>query len=51
MHIQENFNVNGPENFADLVRQAWQGRLEFSALIDVASRLDAAGERPLSAVL
>ncbi len=39
------------ENFADWVQQAWQGSLEFSALIDAASRLDAAGKRPLAAVL
>ena len=51
MNIQPNFTVNGPENFADFVRQAWQGRLEFSALIDIASRLDATGDRCLSAVL
>ena len=39
------------ENFADWVQQSWQGSLEFSALIDAASRLDAAGKRPLAAVL
>lgn len=39
------------ENYADWVLQAWQGSLEFSALIDAASRLDAAGKRPLAAVL
>ena len=33
------------------MQQAWQGSLEFSALIDAASRLDAAGKRPLAAVL
>ena len=39
------------ENFAEWVEQAWQGSLEFSALIDAASRLDAAGKRTLAAVL
>ena len=43
--------MNTLENFADWVQQAWQGSLEFSALIDAASRLDAAGKRPLAAVL
>ena len=43
--------MNALENFADWVQQAWQGSLEFSALIDAASRLDAAGKRPLAAVL
>jgi predicted O-linked N-acetylglucosamine transferase (SPINDLY family) len=43
--------LNTLENFADWVQQAWQGSLEFSALIDAASRLDAAGKRPLAAVL
>jgi predicted O-linked N-acetylglucosamine transferase (SPINDLY family) len=43
--------LNALENFADWVQQAWQGSLEFSALIDAASRLDAAGKRPLAAVL
>jgi hypothetical protein len=39
------------DNFADLVQQAWQGSMEFSVLIDSASRLDASGKRPLAAVL
>ncbi len=43
--------MNALENFADWIHQAWQGSLEFSALIDAASRLDAAGKRPLAAVL
>jgi len=39
------------DNFTGLVEQAWHGSLEFSALIDAGSQLDAAGKRPLVAVL
>jgi len=43
--------LNAIDNFEDLVQQAWQGTMDFSALIDAATRLDAAGKRPLAAVL
>ncbi len=39
------------EKFAEEILLAWQGKLDFSALIDGASRLEASGARPLAAVL
>ena len=49
--MEESVQLSPADNFSGLIEQAWQGRLEFSALIDSASRLDAAGKRPLAAVL
>jgi len=49
--VQERVQLSPSDNFSTLIEQAWQGTLEFSALIDSASRLDAAGKRPLAAVL
>ena len=39
------------ESFENLVLSAWQRRLDFAELIAVASQLDSAGKRSLSAVL
>ena len=39
------------ESFAQTILAAWQGKLELSGLIDAASALEAAGLRPLAAVL
>ena len=43
--------MNPVDNFTGLVEQAWHGSLEFSALIDAGSQLDAVGKRPLVAIL
>ena len=48
---QKDLKLSVPEKFAADLLLAWQGTLEFTALIDGASRLDALGLRPLSAVL